>query len=312
MPRVERSPPAAPSTTEKQQMFETPHKSNQQESEHSNVTARNKRLRPNFSPESEWTITFENKIMKLLNSWKKDQDIMLNKLTSDIAEVKQQNIEIQNTNNEIEKSIEFINSGYENMRQLIERLDKERMEQRNYILELEKKIMDLQNSSRSSAIEIRNVPQRENETICDLKSTILKTCKAIQTTVNDSELRDVYRIPGKKGTNRPIVCEFTTVPLKHQVLEASRVFNKERPLAEKLNTEHIGHSGPRTSIFIAEHLPGSLRQLFYETRNFARNNNFKFCWTHNGRLFLREREGTEAINIKTPLCLKKLLNQKCK
>lgn len=301
MPRVERSPPATP-TTERELAFSTP-----DISELANVTARNKRARPNFSPDSVWSIAFEKRIMNLLNSWKKDQDTALQKLTSDIAEVKQQNIEIQNTNIEIERSIEFINNSYENIRQSIEKLERERSDQREYIITLEKKIEDLQQSSRSSTIEIRNVPQQENESFNELTSKVLQTCQTIQKTVTTSELRDVYRMPGKKGSTRPIVCEFTSVNLKHQVLEAARIYNKDRPLNEKLNTECIGINGPRKPIFIAEYLSGTQRQLFYDARNFAKNNNYKFCWIRNGKLFLREKEGAEAISIKTTSCLKKLL-----
>lgn len=298
MPRVERSPPASLTpTTERQLTLSTPDLSEQ-----SNVTARNKRLRPDFSPDTNWTTAFENRIMNLLNTWKKDQDIALQKLTSDIAEVKQQNVEI-------EKSIEFVNTSYESMRRLIEKLERERMDQREYIITLEKKIEDLQHSSRSSTIEIRNIPQRENESTSEITSTVLETCKAIHTTVTATELRDVYRMPGKKGTTKPIICEFTSVNLKHKILEAVRNYNKDRPLNDKLNTETLGFSGPRHPIYIGERLPGIQRQLFYEARNFAKQNNYKFCWTRNGRLFLREKEGSEAIEIKTSLCLKRLKPQ---
>lgn len=236
MPRTARTPPPA-TETEDQDVMCTP------DNMYIHTDSRSKRLRPNFSPDNQWQI-FESRILKKLDLWKSEQDTILNKLTKDIAEVQQQNRDIQKTNNEIEKALEFMNSGYETMRQTVETLERERLDQRNYILELEKTVRDLHQSSRNAAIEIRNVPQNEKETVSDLTSLVVQTCNAIEVPIKTSELRDVYRLPGNKGTNRPIVAEFVSVLQKGQVLHAARTFNKGLPRSEKLNTGHIGLCGP--------------------------------------------------------------------
>lgn len=244
--------------------------------------------------------------MNMLTTWKKEQDKMLKSLSSDILEVKQQNREIQKSNSEIEKSIEYINKEYENMRQLIGNMEKDRAEQCTYIAELERKVLDLQNSCRPATIEIRNVPFKEAETSKELTSIVIKTCNAIQADVNESQIRDVYRLPGKKELNRPIVAEFLTVPIKNKVLGASRAFNKDRATKDKLNTGHIGYTGIQKPIYVAEHLPTSMRKLFYEARNFANTNTYKFCWFQNGKIFVRKREGDKSIVISSMSSLTEL------
>lgn len=303
MPRLPRSPPTTPvPDTEKQLMFSTPI-----ETEISNVTARAKRLRPEFSPECELK-SFEDKILGLLTNWKSEQDVVLEKLTSEIIEIKKQNTDIQKTNTETLKSIENLNKDYECIKHTLQKLESENSEQRNYILELEKQVVDLQRSSRSSCIEIRNVPANEKENTAHLISTVQKICSTVLPSTNIScELRDAYRLPGKKGTNRPIVAEFHSVPLKTEILEATRTFNKGLPPSEKLNTGHIGVPGAPKAIYIDEHLPGSLRHLFYEARTFAKNYNYKYCWCRNNKIYLRKEEGTECVPVKTISCLKNLL-----
>lgn len=209
----------------------------------------------------------------------------------DIAEVKEQNKKIQKTNSEIEKSVEYIHKEYENIREVVELLQKERLEERQYIAELEKKVDDLQRSSRSSAVEIRNVPLTENESTSDIADIVLKTCDTIEANINESDLRDVFRLPGKKGTTRPILAEFLTVSSKNKVLKASRTFNKVRQTAEKLNTKHIGVGTKQQPIYVAEHLFYSMRQLFYEARVFAKQHRYRFCWIQDSKILLREDEG---------------------
>lgn len=280
--------------------------------EQSNVTARAKRLRRDFSPEQTLTHSdsmfesFECRITNMLTTWKQEQDAVLNKIRSDINEVKTQNREIHKTNSEIEKSIEFMNQAYETMKNTVEKLEKERVEQRIYIMDLEKKVIDLQQNSRSSCFEIRNIPQTEKESIDDLTSIVLQTCNKLEVSVKQADLRDIYRMPGKKGSTRPIVAELVTVPQKNRVLQAARMFNKTRPTIGKLNTTHIGLSGDTKPIYVADHLSSSLRKLFFEARKYATDNNYKFCWSNNNKIFLRKQEGMPQIIIKSLACLNDL------
>ncbi|XP_028178373.1 uncharacterized protein LOC114365877 [Ostrinia furnacalis] len=309
MPKVQRSPTKT-NNADIQRVLSNPNvaEDSQSEPECPKVTSRSKR-KPTAQSESNQQ-SLEERIMDLLASWKKDQDASFAKLTSDIAVVKQQNKDIKKTNHDIEKSLEFLNQSFENMKITIQKMEKERTEIQNHVIELEKKIEDLQRFSRSSTLEIRNMPSKNSETSEELINTVNRTFEAIQLSVSQDELRDVYRLPCKNDQNRTIVVEFRTVFLKNKVLEATRKFNKGRSPADKLNTEQIGLDGRRTPIFIAEHLPGSMRQLFFEARQFAKTYNFKYCWTQNGRIFLREEDGVKSIVVGSMAFLKQLREPK--
>lgn len=281
-----------------------------------NTTSRHKRPRPEFSPGSDFQ-DLKHEILKMLTTWKNeqeerlkkftdDQSSCLSKLGSEIAELKLQNLEIQKSNNEITKSAMFISKQYDDMARQVAVLQKENQAYRNNVNNLEMKVLDLQQLSRSSCVEIRNIPTTEKETPLDLTTVITKIGATVNVTLNNSQLRDIYRLPGKPGTVRPIIAEFTNVQIKNKLITSARDFNKAHPNEGRLNTQCIGLSGERRPVYVAEYLPVSSRKLFYTAREFAKQKQFKFCWTANGNIFLRKIEGAKQILIRSEQTLRDL------
>ncbi|KOB67579.1 Zinc finger DNA binding protein [Operophtera brumata] len=244
-----------------------------------------------------------------IKSSKNEQSTILNKLISDISEVKQQNCQIQKTNDELGKKIEIVNNNFDHMKLQIESLQKDKTEYTRKMQQLENKIRDLERSSRPSAIEIKNVPQKTDESPEDLKSTLVKMSEIFSVPLKSSDIRDAYRFPGKPGTIKPIVAEFTSVPTKLNFLAAAKAFNRKRSLQDKLNTSHLGYLDVCSPVYVVEYLPGSMRKLFYLAKEFSKANNFKFCWSSNGRILIQKNEQSKAIHIKNEEVLDETLHQ---
>ncbi|XP_073955681.1 uncharacterized protein [Choristoneura fumiferana] len=258
---------------------------------------------------------FKDEIKEILTTWKSEQDkylkqvlkeqnVLMCKLSADISELKAQNMSIQKTNLEIEKSVAFINQQYEEIKRQIDTLHRERKEYLFTIEELEKKVLDLQLSSRCSSVEIRNVPATENESAADLTQIVSSLGKVLSTSTNG--IRDIYRVPGKPDTIKPIVVEFNSVDVKNKVITAAKTYNKGRSKDDRLNTSHIGLSKVRQPIYVAEHLPSSIKKLFFLAREFSNRNNFRFCWSSNGKVFLRKEQGAKYIVVKSEQTLRDL------
>lgn len=197
------------------------------------------------------------------------------------------------------------------MKMEVETLRKERREQQMYIENLEQKILDLQHKSRSSGIELRNIPQVSTESSSSLIKTMFYIGTTVGVRIGETELRDIYRLPGKSTTSsspRPIIAEFTTVQTKQMLLSAVRKYNKGRGRDDKLNTVGIGMPGERHPVYISEHLPASAKKLFYQAREFAKKKSFKFCWISNGNIFLR-KIGEKQILVSSEKCLSLLESQ---
>lgn len=314
MPKVQRSPPPTAATPALQSQTESD-SSVGVPGESRKVTARSKRQRVEVSPQASTDFdqfslqNFKQDIMTMLNNWKTDQDATLSKLVADIASLKTQCTDIQKVNVEIENSITFMNAKFDEINEKVRRLEIERNVNSDYILSLERQLEELQQRSRSSAMEVRNVPEKDHESESDLIAIVKKLAATLKINIQDHDIRDIYRRPGKPGTTKVIVTEFNSVRMKEDVITSVRRFNKDRPVPDKLNYEHFGITGHKKPIFVDEYLPYSTRKLLFRAREFAKTHNFKFCWTAKGRVLLRKDSNAKYIYVKTEQCLSKLSNQ---
>lgn len=79
------------------------------------------------------------------------QDSKLEKLSSAIEE-------IENQNSEIQTSIEFLTAKCESLTENVSNLQKENLQQLKYIQALESRIDAFERSARSTCVEIKNIP----------------------------------------------------------------------------------------------------------------------------------------------------------
>lgn len=280
--------------------------------EFSNVHVRHKR--PRLDSASDQLEDFKQEIKDMLSSWKCEQDqtiskfmaeqkALVTKLVSDMTDMKRQNLEIQKTNIGIEKSISSISDLYDDMKCQVKRLQDECSEYRKLTESLAKTVRDLQYKSRSSSIEIRNVPNQDKESSADLMKIVTAIGNTVDLPITASNIRDIYRIPGTSAT-KPIVAEFTSVHIKSDLMSSVRSYNNKQPNKDnKLNTELLGITGQKRAVYIDEHLSNTTKRLFYLAREYAKKHDFKFCWAANGNIFLRKQPGFQQILVKSEATL---------
>lgn len=201
--RVQRSPPPRINETSQQSMSDPniPLSVEENMSTLNTITPRHKRPRSEHSP-TDYLKEFKDEIKNMLILWKVEHDSFLEKIAKDIADLKAQYTNIQKSNKEIEKSIEFFNESYENLKTQVERLEAENIENKNYLLILDKKIAELQFFSRNANIEIRNIPQKDDETVQDLKTIVTKIGNLLGTNLQFNDIRDIYRTNTKPGSTK--------------------------------------------------------------------------------------------------------------
>lgn len=239
----------------------------------------------------------------MLQTWKAKQDHALKKLSSDITVLINQSDVIKATNHEIEKSMSDKNCDYEEIRGKLIEFERKHKKIVACIAGLERKVKKIQHSARG--IEIKNVPMPEKESIEDLISLVSKIGTVLKMDIKPANICNVYRLPGK-GTIRSIFVEFFTVSLKTDLLLSVRFFNRNCAMAEKMNTKTFGLPGKRQPVYIVEYMPPVTRKLFYQAREFAKENNYLFCWYLNGNIFLRKALGMKQVRIESEQCLNNL------
>lgn len=213
----------------------------------------------------------------------------LDHLQNKIAEIKQQN-------EDIHLSIEFLSQQNAELREKVSRMETEQKESRAYVKTLEDKIDTLERQSKSTAIEIRNIPVPKAESKEDLLKILQKVSSTLKVSVAASDVCDIFRISTKVPTDKPIICNLNSVLLRDKILRGLRDFNRTHK-ANKFSTEHIHIQGASQPIFVAESLTPKMRRLFFLARSFASSNSYDFCWVTRGRIYLRRKEGEPTIRI---------------
>lgn len=275
-----------------------------------NVTTRPlKRMRGEGRyPESD---KFEE-LKEMLQSWKAQQDIILNKLVEEISEVKQQNLAIKKSNDEIEKSMLFLNENYEDMRTRLVTLERDwkTYEERfrgitsgsgpQTVARLEAKIDSMEQFARQCNIEICNLPDKRNENLVTIIESI---GNVVNFPVSHNDIISAHRVPhAQQQDSKPknVVVKLRSRIVRDNLLSAYRKI-------KSIKSDQLGISGAPVKVYMNEHLTLKNKALFRKCREVASKNHFKFVWIKNATILVREREGMRATAILTDDDLKKIV-----
>ena len=255
------------------------------------ITFRNsKRRRLGDSGESK-LCTFMSEMKQMFRDFKAHQDEKYEKLFSLV--------------NGFRDSFDILALQHDNLKSQIERLESERKENLSYIYDLENKLDKIEQSSRSSCLEIRNIPTCKTETKSTLINSVIDTGNLLNLTIQPRDVKDIFRISTKDPAVKPIIVDFTTVLLKEEFLVKFRKHNRN---SYKLTTEHLKLAGPAKQIYVSENLSARNKRLFFLARDVAKTNDFQFCWVSHGKIFVREKVGYPHFQIKNEAdlaCIKK-------
>ncbi|KAH9632079.1 hypothetical protein HF086_015283 [Spodoptera exigua] len=292
-----------------------------------NTQSRHKRPRCDLSPSK--TLEEHNLELKsMLRTWKQEQEEHMQRLVeqqtsaletvvAEIKVLKTQNSSIQNINQEIRDSIDFMNSKFEEMRQQMDNLKRENQAYKISIANLERKVEDLQVRSHTSDndltdklsgmelkiesleqqarlnnIEICNLPERRDEDLLELVEKIGATIKCL---IPRQEVLAVHRVPHARAmeNNKPknIVVKLASRTLRDNVLSAYR-------LCKNVTSDLIGMSGTPHKMYLNEHLTLYNKQLFRTCREVARKYNVKYVWIRNATILVKATDGSKTFAVR--------------
>lgn len=229
----------------------------------------------NINPQTLENILQQNRELKSLVSTKFDElthSIEFN--SSIIQDLKKSILDLQATNN--------------NLKLRNDQLTTENAEIKKEVKELKFAVIELKQYSRRNNIEISNLPETENENITQV---ISKLDELANTTLIDN-LIAVHRVPSfNRDKPKPIVLQVKSKDVRDELLK--KLKNR------KLNASDVNSRFSDNAIYFNEHLTPELKTLFYHARKFKNENNLKFCWIRDGKIFLRKNESSKIYRIKT-------------
>lgn len=264
----------------------------------SHVSARDKRRRISDDDYDDLT-AFKIEIKNMFQAFLDTQTTRLDALENHIAEIKAQVYNTNTTNKELEKSINFMSNKLEQLEQKISDMEDQRKNTQTQILNIDNKCESMEKSYKKTWIEIRNVPKKPNETKEVLFGYIQSLTKYIKYDVQTSDIRDVFRMPSKaEKDNSILIAELSNTLVKSKILNSARSFNKTYS-GSQLNASHLGMTGDKSRIYLAESLTTKTRRLHFLARELAKSQGYQFCWTSNGNVFIRKREGAPYVAIRS-------------
>lgn len=264
----------------------------------SNITRRVKRKCNIVSADSNCNTANMDELKELIIKSISKQDAKFESLSSAMTSLLAQN-------EEIHKSVEFMSQKYDDLVTKLDTLQRENRDYKSQVATLETRIELLERNTKVSAVEIKNIPKSTNEKKDTLQSLVKNVGNVLEINIQDSDIRDIYRIKTKEGQSGPIIAEFSTVTKKDQLLKAARNYNKVNK-EQPLNTLHLHHPGPSMPIYMAESLTKKAKHLHYLARQFKKDYHYHSCWTSYGKIYLRKQDGAPAIHIATEEDLVKL------
>lgn len=206
------------------------------------------------------------------------------------------------TISELQRSMEFINHKYEQMRSDLEltnkEMDKTKIENkmlkgevlnlRNQVNNQQNVLNDMEQYSRRECLEIRGIaedPHYEEET----KDIVVKVAGLMGVEIDEQDISVSHRLPKPKHSDSPptIIAKFVRRDVRDQ-------FYKNRKNLKDKSTKDIDHTLPESKIFVTESLTKRNRELFNKAMAVKRSLDYRFIWTTYGKVFLRKDRDSQS------------------
>lgn len=170
--------------------------------------------------------------------------------------------------------------------------------------------LQAQNSVQNE-IEILGINEEPNENLCHIVRIV---ATKIGINLAETDIDDVLRVGPRRNAlstanseaplPRPVVLRFVRHMKRNEFLR----FAKSR---RNITSADLEVAGQPRKLFINERLSKENRHLFRQARHQKSTQGYKYCWTHNGRILIRKREGGPAITIQREADLAKILEADC-
>jgi hypothetical protein len=220
------------------------------------------------------TLTLQD-VMQAMNEMREEQKKMATEF----------NTSYEALNDKLEESVKSVRDQTTKVEEYLAKLESlttENLALKSKVSELENRLDEAEQYSRRNCVEIFGVPHQVNENVVDV---VKKVGSAVNMEITDSMIDTCQRLAKKNDSTDPpgIIVKFVRRLDKEELLQKKR--GKPR-----LSTRHMGLHDDR-AVYVNESLAPSRRRLFVQARKFKKDNNYRYVWHRNGKVFLRKEEG---------------------
>lgn len=205
---------------------------------------------------------------------------------------------------EIKDSLNYVNQQYEDVmcelqltKDKVKSLEKEKDEMRGTISNLNQRLNNLEQHSRTNNVEIQCIPDNRNENLLALVKNIASVTGCA---IKDDQVVLCTRIAKIDRTSmrpRSVIVQFCTSNIRNYFMAGIYKYNRLHQ-HDKINTSHLGIQGEKKQIYVMEHLSPANKQLHAAARARAKELGYKYVWTRGGRVYMRRDDTSDYILIR--------------
>lgn len=224
-------------------------------------------------------------------------DKKLDKILSQITIINQRLDKLEVNQKDQEKSLQFFHDDLEETKRKVEEIQSNLTQTRGPsqpIENLMKRVEANEHANRAKCIELNGIPYGKGENLIEGMEKLIKHMDFNWLNIT-TDVDNVYRIRKTKK----VIVKFTQTGKRDMFFQRYR---KNIASAQALGF------GDDQRIYINEVLSSDQASLFWKARNFKKQNQYRYIWTFNQRIYLRKTAETDAIQINSEQDLDTLSN----
>lgn len=262
---------------------------------------------PSTSNDTDELRSFISEVIKheLSEMSAKFNNTIITTINKELAPIKKEIADIVESMSFMNSKFEDIMKAHELSKEIITKLEMENTDLRVTVENLNDRLANLEQHSRSNNIELQCVPENKNENVYNI---VTQLASVVNCEISERDVLHCTRIAkANPSSNRPrsIIVQLASPRMRDHLLAATIKYNQANP-KEKLNSQHLGYAGPISPVFVTEHLSPTNRALHAAARTKAKEKNYKYVWVRNGRIFVRKTDGADHIQIRNKNSLSKV------